>query len=164
MVHAQTVRYDQLARMSRIGMMPSFFVGHCYFWGDTHIKNLGDRGYRISPMKRALEQGLVCSLHQDSPVTPPDMLHSIWCAVNRISRDGVTVGQANKVDCYEALIAATHGGAYTYFEEDTKGILRQGAVADFVILDRDPTAVDSMEIKDIHVLQTIKEDQVIYTA
>lgn len=164
MVHAQMVRYDQLERMTRLGMMPSFFVGHCYFWGDTHIKNLGDRGYRISPMKRALEQGLVCSLHQDSPVTPPDMLHSIWCAVNRISRDGVTVGQENKVDCYEALIAATNGGAYTYFEEDTKGILRQGAVADFVILDRDPTAVDSMEIKDIHVLQTIKEDQVIYTA
>ena len=97
-------------------------------------------------------------------MTPPDMLHSVWCAVNRISRNGVSVGQENKVDCYEALIAATRGGAYTYFEEETKGVLRRGAVADFVILDRDPTAVEPMEIKDIKILKTIKNDEVIYTA
>lgn len=162
MVHAQTVRYDQLTRMKKIGMMPSFFVGHCYFWGDTHLKNLGDRGRRISPMRRALEEGLVCSIHQDSPVTEPDMLHSVWCAVNRISRDGVIVGEENRIDCYDALIAATRGGAYSYFEENTKGVLMKGAVADLVVLDRDPTAVEPMEIKDIRVLATIKNDEVIY--
>lgn len=159
MIHSQTVRYDQLERMRKIGMMPSFFIGHCYYWGDTHIKNLGDRGYRISPIRKALDFGLPVSLHQDSPVTPPDMLHSIWCAVNRVSRNGVVVGAENKIDCYDALIAATNGGAYTYFEEETKGILKKNAVADFVILDQDPTSVDPMKIKDIKVLETIKEDK-----
>lgn len=162
MIHAQTVRYDQLKRMKKLGMMPSFFVGHCYYWGDTHLKNLGERGERISPMKKALEEGLICSIHQDSPVTEPDMLHSVWCAVNRVTRSGVTVGEENRISCYDALIAATRGGAYTYFEENTKGILRSRAWADFVILDRDPTAVDPMEIKDISVLATIKKDEVIF--
>ena len=162
MIHAQTVRYDQLKRMKALGMMPSFFVGHCYFWGDTHLKNLGDRGMRISPMRKALEEGLVCSIHQDSPVTEPDMLHSVWCAVNRITRSGVTIGEENKITPYQALIAATSGGAFSYFEENTKGILRAGAVADFVILDRDPTAVDPMEIKDLQVLATLKNDSAIF--
>ena len=90
------------------------------------------------------------------------MLHSVWCAVNRISRDGVIVGEENRIDCYDALIAATRGGAYSYFEENTKGVLMKGAVADLVVLDRDPTAVDPMEIKDIQVLATIKNDKVIY--
>ena len=101
-------------------------------------------------------------MHQDSPVTRPDMLHSIWCAVNRITSSGVCIGEDNRIDCYDALIAATNGGAYTYFEEDKKGILKPDAVADFVILDKDPTAVEPMKIKDIKVLATIKEDEVLY--
>lgn len=163
MIHAQTVRYDQLKRMKAVGMMPSFFVGHCFYWGDTHLKNMGERGMRISPMRKAMEEGLVCSIHQDSPVTPPNMLHSVWCAVNRLTRDGVRLGDENQIDCYDALIAATRGGAYTYFEENTKGILRAGAAADFVLLDRDPTAVDPMEIQDICVLETVKSGETIFT-
>ena len=162
MIHSQTVTYDQLDRMKEIGMMPSFFINHCYHWGDTHIKNFGERGYRISPMKQALDRGIVCSMHQDSPVILPDMLESIWCAVNRITSSGVCVGQDNRIDCYDALIAATNGGAYTYFEEDNKGILKPDAIADFVILDKDPTAVEPMEIRNIKVLATIKEDEMLW--
>jgi len=163
MVHAQTVRYDQLSRMKKIGMIPSFFVGHCYFWGDTHIRNLGERGERISPLKAAEERGLIYNLHQDSPVTKPNMLHSVWCAVNRVTRSGVSLGEENKVDCYSALIAATRGGAYSYFEEETKGVLKRGAVADFVVLDRDPTKIPPMEIKDVKVLMTVKNDRIVYS-
>jgi len=164
MIHAQTVRYDQLDRMIKVGMMPSFFSGHCYFWADIHLVNLGDRGMRISPLQQALNRGHICSLHQDCPVTPPDMLHTVWCAVNRITRKGVKLDESNCVTPYDALIAATHGGAYSYHEENTKGILKAGALADFVILDQDPTAVDPMTIKDIKVLRTIKEDEVLYSA
>lgn len=162
MVHAQTVGEDQLARMPGLGMMPSFFVGHTWFWGDTHRKNLGARAKKISPVKTALKLSLPVSFHQDSPVTKPDMLHSIWCAVNRITRQGVCLGEDERVDVYDALIAATVGGAYTYHQEQNKGILRPGALADFVILDQDPTAVKPMQIRDIQVLATIKEDIPIY--
>lgn len=163
MIHAQTVRYDQLDRMARIGMMPSFFIGHCYYWGDTHLYNFGkERGSRISPVRSAMQRGLPFSFHQDSPVTRPDMLHSVWCAVNRVTRSGVVVGEENRIDVYDALIGVTNGAAYTYFEEDTRGILKTGAVADLVILDRDPTAVPPMEIKDIRVLETIKGGERVF--
>ncbi len=162
MIHAQTVHYEHLDKMKKTKMMPSFFIGHCFYWGDTHIKNLGERAYRISPAKTALDKGIIFSFHQDSPITEPNMLHSIWCAVNRITRNGVIIGKENRLDVYDALVAATRGGAYTYFEEDTKGILKAGAKADLVILDKDPTAIDPMEIKDIKVLQTIKEGETIF--
>jgi len=164
MVHAQTVGYDQLDRMAKVGMMASFFVGHCFYWGDTHLRNLGERGMRISPVKTAMEKGVPFSFHQDSPVTVPNMLHSIWCAVNRMTRNGICIGAENKISCYDALMAATVGGAYGYQEENTKGILKAGAVADFVILDRDPLSVPTDEIRNIKVLSTIKEDRVLYRA
>lgn len=162
MIHAQTVGEDQLERMPALGMMPSFFVGHTWFWGDAHIRNLGDRAMHISPIKKALELGLPVSLHQDCPVTKPDMLHSVWCAVNRITREGVCLSQEDRVDVYDALIAATVGGAYSYHQEQEKGVLRPGALADMVVLDKDPTAVAPMQIRDIRVLATIKEDVPIY--
>ena len=162
MIHAQTVTDEQLDRMVKIGMMASFFVAHCWHWGDTHLQNLGSRGRRISPVKTAMDKGVPFNFHQDSPVTPPDMLLSAWCAVNRTTRNGVQLDMTRAVDPYTALIATTHGGAYGYFEEDTKGILKPGAVADFVVLDADPTAVDPMTIRDITVLATIKEDILLY--
>ena len=162
MIHAQTVTDEQLDRMAATGMMASFFVGHCYYWGDTHLQNMGSRGKRISPVKTALEKGVPFSFHQDSPVTPPDMLHSVWCAVNRLTRGGVQLDMSRAVDPYTALMAATRGGAYGYFEEDTKGVLKPGAVADFVVLSADPTTVNPISIKDITVLATIKDDVVLY--
>ena len=163
MIHAQTVRYDQLERMAKTNMIPSFFIGHTYFWGDTHLENFGEeRGSRISPIKTALDMGLYPNLHQDSPVTKPNMLHSVWCAVNRITRSGEVIGEENRIDVYDALILATNGGAYAYFEENTKGILKPGAVADLIILDKDPTAINPMEIKDIKVLETIKDGKIVF--
>lgn len=162
MIHAQLVGYDQLARMKAVGMMPSFFVGHCYFWGDTHVQNFGDRGMHISPVHTAMDCGLPYSFHQDTPVTPPDMLHSVWCAVNRQTKSGAYLDVENRIDVYDALIGVTNGGAYSYFEEDSKGILRPGAVADLIILDADPTAVPAMDIHKIRVLRTLKEGAPVY--
>jgi len=162
MIHAQTVGADQLDQMVPLGINPSFFVGHCWYWGDTHIKNFGQRGYRISPVRDALNRGLIPNFHQDSPVTPPDMLHTVWCAVNRLTGSGTVIGKEQAITPYEALIACTNGSAYSYFEENEKGILKPGAIADMIILDQDPTEIDAMEIRNISVLETIKDGQTIY--
>lgn len=92
------------------------------------------------------------------------MLHSIWCAVNRITRSGASIGPEQAITAEDALRAATWGGAFSYFEENSKGLLKPGAVADLVILDRDPTAVDPMDIRDICVLETIKDGKTVYRA
>jgi len=80
------------------------------------------------------------------------MLHTIWCAVNRITRNGVSIGQEETIGVYDALKAVTINAAYAYFEEDIKGTVEEGKLADLVILDRNPLEVDPYEIKDIKVI------------
>ena len=92
------------------------------------------------------------------------MLHSVWCAVNRISRGGQVIGEDQKVSVYDALKAVTIDAAYAYFEEDSKGSIKEGKRADLVILDRNPMDTDPMELKDIRVLETIKDGKSIYKA
>lgn len=158
MIHAQTARKDQLGRMKRIGMIPSFFVSHVFYWGDVHIKNLGlSRAEAISPVKSAMEEGLIYNFHQDTPVVKPDMLHTVWCAVNRITRNGRLLGSNERISVYEALKGVTINAAYEYFEEGQKGSLKSGKKADLVFLDKNPFKVDKMEIKDIRVIGTLKE-------
>lgn len=165
MIHCQTVREDQLDKMKDLKMIPSIFIGHTYYWGDIHLKNLGpDRGAHISPVKSAIERGLVYNFHQDTPVTKPDMLHSVWCAVNRITRKGCPIGQEQCIGVYDALKGITINAAYEYKEENSKGTLEPGKLADMVILDLNPLKVDKMEIKDINVLETIKEGTTVYQA
>lgn len=163
MIHCQTVREDQLDKMKELKMIPSIFIGHTYYWGDIHLKNLGpERGADISPVKWALERGLVYNFHQDAPVTKPDMLHSVWCAVNRITRKGQPIGQHQCIDVYDALKGVTIHAAYEYHEEDLKGTLEAGKLADMVILDKNPLKVDKMAIKEIQVVETIKNGEVLY--
>ena len=66
------------------------------------------------------------TLHQDSPVLPPNPLEAVWCAVNRISRQGVSMGEAQRISPLQALRAVTIDAAYQYFEEDSKGSLKAG--------------------------------------
>ncbi len=163
MIHCQTVRKDQLERMADIGMIASFFVGHVWYWGDIHIKNLGkERGSNISPAKTAIKNGVVITFHQDTPVTKPDMLHSVWCAVNRRSKGGEIIGEHESISVYEALKAVTINAAYGYHEENEKGSIRVGKKADFVILDKSPFEVSKERINEIKVLKTIKDGKVVY--
>ncbi len=163
MIHCQTVRDDQLDRMREIGMIPSLFIGHTYYWGDVHLKNLGrKRGAAISPARSALERGLIYNFHQDTPVTKPDMLHSVWCAVNRRTRSGKAIGEEQKIRVFDALKGVTINAAYEYHEENQKGTLEAGKKADMVILDANPLSTDPMRIREIRVLETIKDGKTVY--
>ncbi|MCI8455449.1 MAG: amidohydrolase [Lachnospiraceae bacterium] len=163
MIHCQTVRDDQLDRMAKLNMIASIFVGHVWYWGDIHKKNLGEiRGNHISPVKSAVDRGVIVNFHQDSPVTKPNMLHSIWCAVNRYSRSGSIIGEDQKISVYEALKAVTLNAAYQYFEENEKGSIKEGKRADLIILDQSPLEVAPKDIKNLKVLMTIKDGNVIF--
>ncbi len=162
MIHAQFLRVDQIDRMKAAGIMPSYFVAHTYFWGDTHIKNTGDRAYKISPLCSSLKRGVIFTLHQDTPVLPPDMLKTIWCAVNRITSAGVKLGEEECVSVYEAIKAVTFNSAYQYFEEDKKGSIEVGKLANFVVLSENPFEIDTILIDKIKVLATYKDGNLIY--
>lgn len=163
MIHAQLVRKDQLERMAKIGMMPSFFVVHTYYWGDIHLKNFGlERGSQISPVKDAVDLQMKYTFHQDTPVVPPNMMLTIYSAVNRVSKTGQNVGKNQCVSILDALKAVTSYAAYQYFEENEKGTITKGKYADFVILDKNPLETRKEEIADIKVVMTIKENKIIY--
>lgn len=163
MVHSQTLRPDQLPQLTQTGIMPSFFVAHVYYWGDTHLVNFGkERAENISCTNSALKEGLTFTFHQDTPVIAPNMLESVWVAVNRITKDGVHLGAHQCISVMEALKAVTINAAYQYFEENRKGTLEDGKLADMIILDKNPLKVDPMEIRNIQVLTTMKEGNVIF--
>ena len=165
MIHCQTVRNDQLDKMVNLKMIASIFVGHIWYWGDVHVKNFGTvRGNHISPVRDALDKGVIVNFHQDAPVTEPNMLHSVWCAVNRISRGAGIIGEEQAVSVYQALKAITVNAAYEYFEEVSKGSIEEGKRADLVILDKSPLQVDKMKLRDIKVVETIKDGETIYGA
>lgn len=165
MIHAQLVRADQLKRMAKLFMTASFFVAHTYYWGDIHLKNFGrGRALKISPARTALNEHVNVTLHQDSPVIEPDMLETVWCAVNRLSREGTVMGADETVSPYEALKAVTCNAAWQYGEETEKGTIEAGKRADFVILDRNPLKTAVEAIRDIRVLETIKDGVTLYRA
>lgn len=96
-IHAQTIRDDQLDQVKQLGLIPSFFVGHTYLWGDDHRdKFLGpQRASRISPARSAMLRNIEFTLHNDSPVSPmkDGILVTIWSAVNRLTKTGKVLGE-----------------------------------------------------------------------
>ena len=158
MIHAQLLGLDQLPELKRLGVLPSFFVAHVYHWGDVHVKNLGlERAAHISPAGSAAKLGIPFTFHQDAPVIRPDMLETVWCAVERRMKDGSVLGPEKRVDVWTALKAVTANAAYQYFEEDQKGTLAPGKQADLVVLDRDPTRTAGESLRTIRVLETWKD-------
>ncbi|MGB5507393.1 amidohydrolase family protein, partial [Robiginitalea sp.] len=115
------------------------------------------------PVKTALNKGLNVTIHTDAPVALPNLMRVVWTAVTRTSRSGAVIGEAERLTPYEALQAITIWSAYQHFEEDRKGSLTPGKLADLVILDKNPLKVDPDAIKDIQVLETFKEGISVYS-
>jgi predicted amidohydrolase YtcJ len=164
-IHSQFVRLDQLDKYVAYSITPSFYTEHTYYFGDTHVLNRGkEQAFFISPMRTAIDKGLRPTNHTDFVVAPLDQMFVVWTAVNRISRSGMIIGPDQRVTPMEALKAITINAAYQYSEEKSKGSLEPGKLADLVILDGNPLKVDPMAIKDIRVVETIKEGKTIYKA
>jgi len=166
MIHAQTAREDQLDAMKELGIFPSFFAMHTYYWGDLHRElTLGsERAWRISPARSALRRDMRFSQHHDAPVALPSAMAVLSAAVNRTSRSGVVIGPEQRISPYDALRAITIWAAYQGFQEDIKGSLKPGKMADFVILDQNPLTVEPEALRTLRVMETIKHGKTIYQA
>lgn len=164
-IHAQFTRKDQIPKFVEYKFRPSFYSLHTYYFAEAHIANRGmAQASYISPMRDAIDAGLHPSNHTDAVVAPLDQMFMLWSAVNRVSRGGAEVGPEQRISPYEGLKAMTAWGAEQYGEQASKGTLEMGKLADLVILDRNPTKVPADAIKDIKVLETIKEGRTVYPA
>jgi len=163
-IHSQTIREDQLDAFAELGIMPSFFGMHTFYWGDWHRDSvLGpERAARISPARSALQRGMIYTQHHDAPVALPSSIVILASQVNRTTRTGEVLGPEQRVSAFEALRSITINAAYQYFEEERKGSIEAGKLADFVILSADPTQIPPEELWNLEVLETIKEGEPVF--
>ncbi len=164
-IHSQFMHPEQLDKYALYNIRPSFYTLHTYYFAEAHLANRGRKQTEyLSPMRDAIDRGLMPTNHTDFVVAPLDQMFMLWSAVNRVSRNGEVIGAAQRVTPMEALKAMTINVAYQYEEENLKGSLEPGKLADLVVLDGNPLTVEPMKIKDIKVVETIKEGKSIYRA
>ena len=165
LIHGQFLREDQLDSYKALGVIPSLFPMHTFYWGDWHLEHTvgPEAGQNISPTGWAVKRGMIFSSHHDAPVAFPDSMRVLDATVTRRARgSGRIVGPDQRVDVITALKAMTLWPAYHHFEEATKGSLEPGKLADFAVLSKDPTAVEPTTIADLKVTETIKEGVTVF--
>ena len=164
-IHAQLIREDQLDRVAELAIIPSFYSAHPFFWGDWHRLSFGEeRASFISPVQAAIARDIPFTVHNDSPIVPPDMMRLLEITVNRETRSGFVLGADQRASVMQALHAITLGAAYQYFEENEKGSITVGKRADLVILEDNPLTVETSELGEVAVLETFARGKSIFNA
>jgi predicted amidohydrolase YtcJ len=156
LIHAQMAREDQIARMRQLGITPSFFTAHTFYWGDRHRDMFmgAERAAVISPSRWALDHGVRFSSHLDTPVTPMLPLQAVWSQVHRLTSGGDVLGPEQRIEVMDALRAVTIDAAWQVFQEDNRGSLEPGKYADLVVLSGNPLD-DPMAMRDLMVERTV---------
>ncbi|MDA9954756.1 amidohydrolase [Gammaproteobacteria bacterium] len=166
MIHAQTVREDQLDQMKELKIIPSYFSTHTFYWGDWHRDSVfgNERASRISPTNSTLKRGMPFTVHNDAPIVPPDMIRLLWSTTNRLTRSGKVLGPDQRISTYEALKAMTINAAYQHFEEDIKGTIEVGKLADLVVLSENPLSIQTQDLLKLRVVATYSHGKEIFSS
>jgi predicted amidohydrolase YtcJ len=164
LVHGQFLREDQVNSLQTLNIFPSIFPMHTFYWGDWHRDHTVGPvlAENISPTGWIRQRGMMFGTHHDAPVAFPDSMRVLDATVTRRTRSGDILGPTQRVNVMTALKAMTIWPAWQHFEADSKGSIEVGKLADFVILSKDPTAVDPETLDTLKVLMTIKEDTVVF--
>ncbi len=137
--------------------------GFIYENGGRYIRTTApDMTPHLYPAGTLRSSGVRVAAGSDAPVTDPDPLVSLYCAVTRKTREGEVLGGDQRVGVWEALKMHTLAGAYASFAENDTGSIAVGKLADLVLLDKDPTSVEEDAIKDIRVLKTIVGGETVW--
>jgi predicted amidohydrolase YtcJ len=164
LIHGQTAREDQVDTMKELGVIPSFFPMHTFYWGDWHRDSvLGPvRAENISPTGWAYRRGMRFTSHHDAPVANPDSIRVLSATVTRRTRSGDILGAHQRVSPEVALKAMTLWAAWQHYEEDRKGSIEVGKLADFVVLSENPVTIPPEQLASLQVIETIKEGTTVY--
>jgi len=166
LIHGQYLRKDQVPKLKKLGIFPSLYPMHTFYWGDWHRQSVAGpkRAENISPTGWVLDNGMKFTIHSDAPVTFPNSMRILDSAVNRTTRTNYVLGPKQRLSPYIALKAMTIWSAYQHFEEASKGTLEPGKLADFVILNHNPLKIAPAKIINIKVVETIKDGKTVFPA
>ncbi|MFN3838148.1 MAG: amidohydrolase [Brevundimonas sp.] len=164
LIHGQTTRMDQLDELKTLGIVPSLFPMHTFYWGDYHRDSvLGPRrAETISPCHSAIRRGMRFTTHHDAPVANPDSMRVLSATVTRRTRSGDILGPDECVPVDVALKAMTIWAAWQHFEDDRKGSLAIGKLADMTLLEDNPLTADPETLAAIKVSNTFKEGREVW--
>jgi predicted amidohydrolase YtcJ len=163
LIHGQFIRPDQVQQLKSLGIFPSMFPMHTFYWGDWYMQIVGpEQANRISPMRSILNTGLHATSHTDAPVALPNLMQVAWATVNRTSRSGAVIGADERVSPYEAMQMITIWGAEQFGERASKGSIAVGKQADLVVLSDNPVKMDPTKINQVLVLETIKDGKTVW--
>ncbi len=156
-----------LARIKKLGVVDSSATGFMYDLGDAYVANRGAVAMQhMWPHRRLIDAGIPAPGHSDSYVCTPNPFVAIWALVNRQSDSGGSLDTpgalSQAITAEEALRAYTTLGAFAGREEDIKGSLEVGKLADFAVLDRDILTIPELELRDIEVTMTMVGGKVMY--
>ena len=162
-IMSRFMRSNQLQQYAKLGLIGCFDTTNIFQEGEEDIEKLGlSRANGQSPIKQALDEELkasnICAAGSDAPNT----LFAIWSAVNRVSKEEEIMGSGLRLSPLQALTTMSKYAAFQFFEDDIKGELVPGKQADAVILSGNPMAVARGLLKDIEVIETIKQGKSIY--
>lgn len=160
--HATILKPDFIQRMRDLAIVvvvnPAFF----YDFGDDYIEKLEEQSKHMFPVKSLLENGIKVAGGSDNPVTDFSPLFGIHGLVNRETKNGSIIAPNQKVSLEEAIKIFTINGAYASFEENIKGSIEKGKLADLVVLDQSILNWDLESIKDIKVDMTIIDGKAVF--
>ncbi|WP_318246846.1 amidohydrolase [Bacillus norwichensis] len=161
--HAGVAAPDLIERMKSLNVIPTPNPAFLYDYGDGYVKNYGVRANYIYPLNTYQNAGIPAAIASDSPVTDFDPLRGIYTAVTRKSSSGEVIGEENRVSLLEAIRMYTLNGAYASFEENIKGSIEPGKLADLILLDRSIVQAGIDELLEAEVEWTMIDGEMVYT-
>jgi predicted amidohydrolase YtcJ len=164
--HCQLANAAQFRRMKTLGMCVNLFPNHHYYWGDQHYAlTVGpERAERMNACATALASGVPLAIHSDAPVTPLGPLFTAWCAVNRQTASGRTLGEHERISVADALRTITLGAAFTLKLDHEIGSIEVGKSADFAVLEDDPESIGGAQLKNVGIWGTVQRGRVFKAA
>ena len=160
--HCTLVNTDLIQRIKKLNAIPCPFSTYVYFHGEKMVYYGQERLENMFAVKSFLDAGINVTQTSDYPPGPFEPMMAIQSSVTRTDMSGNVWGPSQKISVEEAIKVGTINGAYASYEEDIKGSLETGKLADLVVLENDPTKVDPTTIIDIKIERTMVDGKWVY--
>jgi predicted amidohydrolase YtcJ len=160
----EIMREDQVDFVARHALLPTFAPMPLFYRNPRQRDAMigADRAERVAPAADCLRRNIKFTLHHDAPIAGAHMLPLVAVAINRVAVGGRNLSAGQRVTTFAAFRAITADAAWQCFEEQRKGTLEAGKLADLVILSNDPFLAPQDKIGQIRVMETIKEGKVVF--